>query len=157
MEHGTAVSSSPREPRSEVEWHSVLQTKSRDEKLDPGHLLSQLPVKESRRADPAVRGTRIGRPDRDIAIRVIAFSSSYFFFIRVKGGGASGNAWRRHPSRLCFMANEDNGSVHGQNVPLGTSVDTPNKLIQNTSIILEVAGCLESQVERTGGSVRGIS
>ena len=26
------------------------------------------------------------------------------FFIRVKGGGASGNAWRRHPSRLFFMA-----------------------------------------------------
>ena len=97
MEHGTAVSSSPREPRSDVEWLSVLQTKSRDEKLDPGHLLSQVPVEESRRADPAVRGTRIGRPDRDIAVRVIAFSSSYFFFIRVKGGGASGNAWRRHP------------------------------------------------------------
>ena len=57
MEHGTAVSSSPREPRSDVEWHSVLQTKSRDEKLDLGHLLSQLPVEESRRADPAVRGT----------------------------------------------------------------------------------------------------
>ena len=46
------------------------------------------------------------RPDRNIAVRVIAFSSSYFFlFIRVKGGGASGNAWRRHPSRLFFMAN----------------------------------------------------
>ena len=111
MEHGTAVSSSPREPRSEVEWHSVLQTKSRNERLDPGHLLSWLPVEDSGRADPAVRGTRIGRPDRDIAVRVIAFSSSYFFlFIRVKGGDASGNAWRRHPSRLCFMANEDNGS-----------------------------------------------
>ena len=46
VEHGTAVSSSPREPRSEVEWHSVLQTKSRDERLDPGHLLSWLPVEE---------------------------------------------------------------------------------------------------------------
>ena len=105
MEHGTAVSSSPGEPHSDVEWHSVLQTKSRDERLDPGHLLSQLPVEESRWADPAVRGTRIGRPDRDIAVHVIAFSSSYFFFIRVKGGGASGNACRRHPSRLFFMAN----------------------------------------------------
>ena len=47
--------------------------------------------------------------------------------------------------------------VHGQNVPSGTSVDTRNKLIQNISIILEVAGCLESQLEQTGGSVRGIS
>ena len=132
VEHGTAVSSSPREPRSEVEWHSVLQTKSLDEKLDPGHLLSQLPVVESRRADPAVRGTRIGRPDRGIAVRVIAFSSSYFFlFIRVKGWGVSRNARRRHPSRFCFMANRGTGrrDVHGQNVPLGTSVDTPNKLI----------------------------
>ena len=105
MEHGTAVSSSPREPRSDVEWHSVLQTKSRDKKLDPGHLLSQLPVEESGRADPAVRGTRIGRPDRDIALRVIVFSSSYFFFIRVEGGGASGNAWRRHPSHLFLYGN----------------------------------------------------
>ena len=64
MEHGTAVSSSPREPRSEVEWHSVLQTKSLDEELDPGHLLSWHPVVESRRAHSVVRGTRIGRSDR---------------------------------------------------------------------------------------------
>ena len=137
MEHGTAVSSSPREPRSEVEWHSVLQTKSLDEKLDPGHLLLWLPVVESGRADPAVRGTRIGRPDRGTAVRVIAFPSSYFFlFICDKEGDASRNARRRHPSRFCFMANQDNGSggpdvgdVHGQNVPLGTSVVTPKKLI----------------------------
>ena len=45
--------------------------------------------------------------------------------------------------------------VHGQNVPLGTSVDTRNKLIHNTSIILEVAGCHESQVERTEGAFAG--
>ena len=45
--HGTAVSSSPREPRSDVEWHSVLQTKSRDEKWDPRDRLSQLMVEES--------------------------------------------------------------------------------------------------------------
>ena len=111
MEHGTADWSSPREPRSEVEWHSVLQTKSLDEKLDPGHFLSRLPVVESRRADPAVRGTRIGRPGRGRAVHVIAFPSSHFFlFIRFKGGGVSGNARRRHPSRFCFMANQDNGS-----------------------------------------------
>ena len=64
LEHGTAVSSSPREPRSGVEWHSVLQTKSLDEELGPGHLLSQLPVVESSRAHSVVRGTRIGRSDR---------------------------------------------------------------------------------------------
>ena len=30
-----------------VEWHSALQTKSRDEKWDPRDRLSQLPVEES--------------------------------------------------------------------------------------------------------------
>ena len=110
MEHRTAVSSSPREPRSEVEWHSVLQTKSLDEKLDPGHLLSQLPVVESRRADPAVLGTRIGRPDRGIAVRVIAFPSSYFFlFIRVKGGGASRNAFALWQTRTTGPGAPDGG------------------------------------------------
>ena len=138
MEHGTAVSFSPRELRSDVEWHSVLQTKSRDEKLDPGHLLSQLPMEES------------GRADRDIAVRVIAFSSSYFFFIRVKGGGAF-SLWQLGQ----LVRGTGQRDVHGQNVPLGTSVDTRNKLIQNTSIILEVTGCLESQVERTEGAFGG--
>ena len=32
------------------------------------------------------------------------------FFIRVKGGGASGNAWRRHPSRLFLYGNGDSWS-----------------------------------------------
>ena len=45
------------------------------------------------------------------------------------------------------------GDVHGQNVPLSTSVDTPSKT--NTSIILKVAGCLESRMERTEEAFAG--
>ena len=74
---GLEGGSSPREPRSDVEWHSVLQTKSRDKKWDPRDRLSQLPVQESGGADPIVRGTRIWRPGRDIAVRIIAF----FFYL----------------------------------------------------------------------------
>ena len=111
MEHGTAVLSSPREPRSEVEWPSVLQTKSLDEKLDPGHLLSRLPVVESRRADPAVRGTRIGRPNRGSAVRVIAFPSSYFFlFIRVKGGVSRGTRGGDTPPAFALWQTRTTGS-----------------------------------------------
>ena len=47
------------------------------------------------------------------------------------------------------------GDVHGQNVPLSTSVDTPSKI--NTSIILKVAGCLESRMERTEEAFAGFS
>ena len=163
MEHGTAVSSSPREPRSDVEWHSVLQTKSRDERLDPRHLLSQLPVEESGRAGPAVRRTRIGRPGRDIAVRVIAFSSSCFFFIRVKAGGALGNAWRRHPSRLSFFmavgpGDQTEGCPRSECAirhERGHPEQTNPRTLVNTSIILEVAGCLESQVERTDRAFAG--
>ena len=66
----------------------------------------------------------------------LLLTSFIHFFIRDKEGDASRNARQRHPSRFCFMANQDNGSggpdvgdVHGQNVPLGTSVVTPKKLI----------------------------
>ena len=76
-ERNSSLVFTEREPRSNVEWHSVLQTKSRDEKWDPWDHLSQLPVEESGGADPIVRGTRIWRPDRDIAVRIIAF----FFFL----------------------------------------------------------------------------
>ena len=66
------------------------------------------------------------------------------------------------PPTPCFMASQDDGSggpekgggdVHGQNVPLSTSVDTPSKI--NTSIILKVAGCLESRMERTEEAFAG--
>ena len=73
-----------------------------------------------------------------MAVYVIAFPSSYFFlFICYKGGGVSGNAWRRHPSHLLLYGKpgqrvrgtgKRGGDVHGQNVPLGTSVDTPSEL-----------------------------
>ena len=47
-----------------------------------------------------------------------------------------GTRGRDTPPTSCFMANQDNGTggpekggdVHGQNVPLGTSVDAPSKL-----------------------------
>ena len=138
MEHGTAVSSSPREPRSEVEWHSVLQTKSLDEELDPGHLLSWLPVVESRRAHSVVRGTRIGRSDRKHGCSCHRFSFFLLLsFLSVTREGVSrGTRGGDTPPTSCFMANQDNGSggpekggdVHGQNVPLGTSVDAPSEL-----------------------------
>ena len=70
-----------REPRSNAEWHLVLQMKSRDEKWDPRDHLSQLLVEESGGgADPIVRGTRIRRPDRDIADsyhRLLLLSDSF--------------------------------------------------------------------------------
>ena len=138
MEHGTAVSSSPREPRSGVEWHSVLQTKSLDEELDPGHLLSWLPVVESRQAHSVVQGTRIGRSDRKHGCSCHRFSFFLLLsFLSVTREGVSqGTRGGDTPPTSCFMANQDNGSggqekggnVHGQNVPLGTSVDTPSEL-----------------------------
>ena len=100
-----------------------------------------------------------------MAVYVIAFPSSYFFLflsICYKGGGVSGNAWRRHPShpllygkprRRVRGTGKRGGDVHGQNVPLSTSVDTPSKT--NTSIILKVAGCLESRMERTEEAFAG--
>ena len=161
MEHGTAVSSSPWESRSDVEWHSVLQTKSRDEKLDPGHLLSQLPVEESGRANPAVRGTRIGGPTEtllfvsSLSLLLTSFSSV------LREGLPRGTRGGDTPPAFSLwqlgqlVRGTGRRDVHGQNVPLGTIVDTRNKLIQNNSIILEVAGCLESQVERTEGAFAG--
>ena len=101
-----------------------------------------------------------------MAVYVIAFPSSYFFLflsICYKGGGVSRNAWRRHPShpllhgkprrRVQGDRKKGEGDVHGQNVPLSTSVDTPSKI--NTSIILKVAGCLESRMERTEEAFAG--
>ena len=74
-----------------------------------------------------------------MAVYVIAFPSSYFFlFLSVTREGVSrGTRGGDTPPTPCFMASQDNGSggpekgggdVHGQNVPLGTSVDTPSKL-----------------------------
>ena len=60
------------------------------------------------------------------------------FFLSVTREGVSrGTRGGDTPPTSCFMANQDNGSggpekgggdVHGQNVPLGTSVDTPSEL-----------------------------
>ena len=60
------------------------------------------------------------------------------FFLSVTREGVSrGTRGGDTPPTSCFMANQDNGSggpekgggdVHGQNVPLGTSVDAPSKL-----------------------------
>ena len=107
------------------------------------------------------RGTRFGRPDRDIAVRVIAFSSSYFFSSVLREGVPWGTRGGDTPPAFSLwqlgqlVRGTGRRDVHGQNVPLGTSVDTRNKPIHNTSIISEVAGCLESQVERTEGAFAG--
>ena len=57
------------------------------------------------------------------------------------------------PRRRVRGTGKRGGDVHGQNVPLSTSVDTPSKT--NTSIILKVAGCLESRMERTEEAFAG--
>ena len=49
--------------RSSAEWHSALQTKSRDEKWDQRDRLSQLPVEESGGPARASRGRGSGSPD----------------------------------------------------------------------------------------------
>ena len=59
-----------------------------------------------------------------------------FFLSVTKEGVSRGTCGGDTPPASCFMANQDNGSggpemrgdVHRQNVPLGTSVDTPSKL-----------------------------
>ena len=59
-----------------------------------------------------------------MAVHVIAFPSSYFFlFIRFKGGGVSGNAWWRHPSRL-LLYGKPGQRVRGT----GQGGRTPSKL-----------------------------
>ena len=89
--------------------------------------------------------------------------TSFFSYPSVTREGVSrGTRGGDTPPTPCFMASQDDGSggpkkgggdVHGQNVPLSTSVDTPSKT--NTSIILKVAGCLESRMERTEEAFAG--
>ena len=132
--------------RSSAEWHSALQTKSRDEKWDQRDCLSQIPGEESGGLALASRGQGSGSPDSQRhyyschhLILLILFSSSF------EGGGASGNAWRRHTSPFFPYGNWDGRGqgrrppeyrtesvrgtrlrdVHGHKVPLGTL----NKLI----------------------------
>ena len=131
-------STEQREPRSEVEWHSVLQTKSLDEELDPGHLLSWLPVVESRRAHSVVRGTRIGRSNRKHGCSCHRFSFFLLLsFYPLQGRGCLGEHAAETPLPPLALwqtrttgpgERKRGGDVHGQNVPLGTSVDTPSEL-----------------------------
>ena len=93
--------------------------------------------------------------------------TSFFSYPSVTREGVSrGTRGGDTPPTPCFMASQDDGSggpkkkkkkgegdVHGQNVPLSTSVDTPSQI--NTSIILKVAGCLESRMERTEEAFAG--
>ena len=96
--------------RSSAEWHSALQTKSWDEKWDQCDRLSQLPVEESGGPARASRGRGSGSPDSQRRyyschhlILLILFHPSF------EGGGVSGNAWRRHPSRFFPYGNWDGG------------------------------------------------
>ena len=96
---------------------------------------------ESRRAHSVVRGTRIGRSDRKHGCLCHRFSfflllSFFFLFLSVTREGVSrGTRGGDTPPTPCFMAShrttgpgdrKRGGDVHGQNVPLSTSVDTPS-------------------------------
>ena len=88
-----------------------------------------------------VQGTRIWKPGQPETLLFVSspYSSDSFSFIRFEGGGVSGNAWRRHPSRS-FPGNWDGGTrtsppgnktepvqgtrlreVHGHKAPSGLS------------------------------------
>ena len=120
---------------------------------------------ESRRAHSVVRGTRIGRSDRKhgcLCHRFSFFLLLSFLIHLLQGRGCleERGAETPLPPLALWQARttgpgdqKKGGDVHGQNVPLSTSVDTPSKT--NTSIILKVAGCLESRMERTEEAFAG--
>ena len=120
---------------------------------------------ESRRAHSVVRGTRIGRSDRKhgcLCHRFSFFLLLSFLIHLLQGRGCLGErvAETPLPPFALWQARttgpgdrKRGGDVHGQNVPLSTSLDTPSKT--NTSIILKVAGCLESRMERTEEAFAG--
>ena len=121
---------------------------------------------ESSRAHSVVRGTRIGRSDRKhgcVCHRFSFFLLLSFLIHLLQGRGCLEErvAETPLPPLASWQAKttgpgdrkKGEGDVHGQNVPLSTSVDTPRKI--NTSIILKVAGCLESRMERTEEAFAG--
>ena len=75
-----------REPRSNAEWHSVLQTKSRDEKRDPRDRLSQLPVEESGGPTRSSRGRGSGGPTETLLFVSSPSSSSDSFLSVLREG-----------------------------------------------------------------------
>ena len=89
--------------------------------------------------------------------------TSFFSYPSVTREGVSrGTRGGDTPPTPCFMASQDDGSggpeKGGGGCPrsecaISTSVDTPSKI--NTSIILKVAGCLESRMERTEEAFAG--
>ena len=94
---------------------------------------------ESRRAHSVVRGTRIGRSDRKHGCLCHRFSFFLLlsFFNLLQGRGCLGErvAETPLPPLALWQARttgpgdrKRGGDVHGQNVPLSTSVDTPSKL-----------------------------
>ena len=72
---------------SNAEWHSALQTQSRDGEWDQRDCLSQLPVREW---GPSlnVQGTRIWNPGQPETLLFVSspYSSDSFSFIRFEGG-----------------------------------------------------------------------
>ena len=105
---GTRRTPPPPTTRSNAEWHSALQTKSRDEKWDQRDRLSQLTVEDSGGLARSSGGRGSGGPDGQRRcyschhlIRLILFHPSF------EGGGVSGNTWRRHPSRFFPYGNWD--------------------------------------------------
>ena len=135
---------------SSAEWHSALQTKSRDEKWDQRDRLSQLPVEESGGLARSSGGRGPGRPDSQRRyysyhhlIILILFHPALreglpretrggdtppaFSLMAIGTGGGRGRRppeYRTEPVRGTRLRD-----VHGHKVPLGTSVGTLNKLI----------------------------
>ena len=81
-ERNSSLVSTKREPLSNAEWHSVLQTKSRDEKWDPRDRLSQLPVEESGGPTRSSGGRGSGGPAETLLF-VSSPSSPLFSFMTI--------------------------------------------------------------------------
>ena len=135
--------------RSNAEWHSALQTKSRDEKWDQRDRLSQLPVEESGGLARSSGGRGPGSPDslrryysyHHLILLILFHPALREGVPRETRGGDT-------PPRFFPYGNWDGGrgrrppgygtgpvrgtrlrDVHGHKVPLGTSVGTLNILI----------------------------
>ena len=130
--------------RSSAEWHSALQTKSRDEKWDQRDRSSQLPVEESGGLARASRGRGSGSPDSQRRyyschhlILLILFHPALREGVsrETRGGDtppafshmAIGTGGMRTPppeNRTEPVQGTRLRDVHGHKVPSGTSVDT---------------------------------
>ena len=98
--------SDPPEPRSNAEWHSALQTKSRAR-----NGINRIVCRSFRWKRVGAWPNRPG--DQDLEARQRRCYSCHHLLLMIlfhpslEGGGVSGNAWRRHPSRFFPYGNWD--------------------------------------------------